>query len=444
MDYLQDSHRSLFRRLLPSAIGAMLSETVASLIDALILSKYLGPDMLSTISIVMPIYMFVNTLSMLIVSGGATLFAQALGREDRQEAQRCYTCSILMMVLCGAVLTAGGLAFPETIIRALGADGVALAPTLGYSRVLFAFMIPLVLYQQLMIYVRFDGAPILSLVSTIVCAAVNLGLDVLFVGPMQLGAPGAALATCLAYTVAMLINAAHLLSRKNGLVLRRGSLTGKRVLRILKTGIPLSVTQLGMAVATSIFNVQLLRVGGVMFQDIYSVITQLSVVAMALYEGIAQACQPIMAACFGAGNRERLTKTLRWGFRMELGAMVFATLLYLLLAGTVARLFSMTEAPIHDTAVYAVRAYAFSLLFIGFNTMIIYYFQVQERSATATVITLLSGTLLPVAALYALSPLREGLGVWWCYLPAQGLTLLISALLYFKDKQNNLRASATA
>ena len=100
MDYLHDSYRSMFRRLLPSAIGAMLSETVASFIDALILSKYLGPDMLSTISVCMPIYMFVNTLSMLIVSGGATLFAQELGRGDKDDAARYYTCSIVMMVFC--------------------------------------------------------------------------------------------------------------------------------------------------------------------------------------------------------------------------------------------------------------------------------------------------------------------------------------------------------
>ena len=74
MDYLKDSYRSMFSKLLPSAIGAMLSETVASLIDAIILNHYLGPDMLSTISICMPIYMVINVLSMLIVSGGAARF----------------------------------------------------------------------------------------------------------------------------------------------------------------------------------------------------------------------------------------------------------------------------------------------------------------------------------------------------------------------------------
>ena len=183
MDYLRDSHRSMFARLLPSAIGAMLSETVASLIDTVILSHYLGPDMLSTVSIRMPIYMFVNVLSMLIVSGGATLFAQSLGKEDREEAQRYYTCSIVLMVLCGAALTGFGLLFTRPIIVSLGAAGTTLEPTVRYAKVLFGFMIPLSLYQQLMVYVRFDGAPMLSLASTVACAVVNLVLDVLFVGP---------------------------------------------------------------------------------------------------------------------------------------------------------------------------------------------------------------------------------------------------------------------
>ena len=434
MDYLRDSHRSMFAKLLPSAIGAMLSETVASLIDTIIMSHYLGPDMLSTISICMPIYMFVNTLSMLIVSGGATLFAQSLGREDREDAQRYYTCSIIMMVLCGAILTVTGLAFTEPIVTALGASGSVLEPTIRYGRVLFAFMIPLCLYQQLMVYVRFDGAPILSLISTIVCAVVNLTLDILFVGVFMWGAGGAALATCLAYTAAMLINAAHLLQKSNGLIFRRGSMSGARVGRVLKTGIPLSVTQLGMAVGTSLFNNRIMDVGGPMYLDIYGVITQLSVVAMALYEGIAQACQPILAACFGAGDRKRTKTTLRYGFVMEIIAMAFATVLYILGAGFAANLFSMREAEIHAAAVGAVRIYALSLLFTGFNTIIIYHFQVKEREFHATGISLLSGTILPVAFLYLLTGYFGVSGIWWCYLIAQGLTLILSAALYARDQ----------
>ena len=434
MDYLHDSYRSMLSKLLPSAIGAMLSETVASLIDAIILNHYLGPDMLSTISICMPIYMTVNVLSMLIVSGGATLYAQALGKDDRLEAQRFYTCSIVLMLLCGALMTVCGVLFTRQIVEGLGAAGSVLDPTLRYARVLFWFMIPLMLYQQLMVYVRFDGAPILSLMSTVACAAVNLALDVLFVGPLGWGAAGAALATCLAYTMALLINACHLLQKNNGLILRRGSLSGARIGRVLKTGVPLSITQLGMAVGTFLFNIRIMQVGGPTYLDVYGAITQLSVVAMALYEGAAQACQPILAACFGAGNRERLYRTVRYGFVMEIILMALATVLYVFGANLVADLFSMKEETLRSVAVGAIRIYALSLLFTGLNTMIIYYFQVQEKEIRATCISLLSGTILPAVFLYLLTALFDASAIWWCYVIAQGLTLVLSAVLYSRDK----------
>ena len=441
MDYLHDSYRSMFSKLLPSAIGAMLSETVASLIDAIILNHYLGPDMLSTISICMPVYMTVNVLSMLIVSGGATLYAQSLGKEDRLEAQRFYTCSIVLMVVCGAVLTLSGLLFTRQIVQGLGAAGAILDPTVSYARVLFWFMIPLMLYQQLMVYVRFDGAPFLSLLSTIVCAVVNLGLDVLFVGPLGWGPAGAALATCLAYTVALLINACHLFQKNNGLVLRRGSLSAARIGRLLKTGVPLSITQLGMAVGTVLFNVRIMQVGGSMYLDVYGAITQLSVVAMALYEGAAQACQPILAACFGADHRGRMHQTIRYGFVMEIILMALATALYLFGADVVTNLFSMEEAALRGLAVNAIRIYALSLLFTGFNTMIIYYFQVQEKEVRATGISLLSGTILPAVFLYILTALIDASAIWWCYLIAQSLTLVLSAWLYSRDKHAAAAAS---
>lgn len=437
MDFLHDSYRKLFFKLLPAAIGAMLSETVASLIDTVILSHYLGADMLSTVSLCMPVYMFVNLLSMLIVSGGATLFAQSVGRGEHEEAQRYYTCSFILMVLCGVVMTFVGQLFTEPIVRALGADNTVLEPTLAYARVLFSFMISLLLYQQLMVYVRVDGSPMLSLISTIACAVVNLVLDILFVGTFGWGPAGAAAATCLSYTVAMLINATHLLQKKNGLIFRKGSFSAARILRILKNGIPLSVTQLGMTLRTSLFNKCIISVGGTMYLDIYAVITQLEVVAMALYEGIAQGCHPIIAACFGAKDRKRLNQTVRYGFSLEVTAMLLITGIYCCFPSLFTDMFSLHEEAQRAAAIYAIRVYAFSLLFTGLNTMIVYYFQVQERQFSATGITLLSGTILPVVFLFVLTSIFDAGGIWWCYMAAQGLTLVLSSAMYIHDRRKN-------
>ena len=128
-------------------------------------------------------------------------------------------------------------------------------------------------------------------------------------------------------------------------------------------------------------------------------------------------------------------QTLRYGFIMEVIAMVAATLLYVFGAGFVASLFSMEEESLRTVAVSAVRIYAMSLLFTGLNTMIIYYFQVQEREMHATVITLLSGTVLPVVFLYLLTALRGVAGIWWCFVLAQGLTLVLSMALYTRHQR---------
>ena len=61
-------------------------------------------------------------------------------------------------------------------------------------------------------------------------------------------------------------------------------------------------------------------------------------------------------------------------------------------------------------------------------------FQAQEKEIRATGITLLSGTILPAVFLYILTALFDVSAVWWCYLIAQGLTLILSAVLYSRDK----------
>ena len=73
IDYVSDPIGSLYRRLLPSAIGSLLTSTVASMIDVAILSYYIGTDMLAVVGFCMPVYMLVNTLGMLIAAGAATL-----------------------------------------------------------------------------------------------------------------------------------------------------------------------------------------------------------------------------------------------------------------------------------------------------------------------------------------------------------------------------------
>ena len=82
-------------------------------------------------------------------------------------------------------------------------------------------------YVHLLFFVRVDNDPNRVLAAMISCAVANLGLDLLFVGPLQLGPRGAALATCLAYTLGMGVNLTHFISKRNTLRFLPGCLRGR-------------------------------------------------------------------------------------------------------------------------------------------------------------------------------------------------------------------------
>ena len=433
MNYLTDPIGKLYQKMVPSAIGSMLTATVASLIDTVILSYFLGPEMLSSVSICMPIYMILNALALLISSGGATLSAAYIGKGDTAESNRCFTVSFACMAALGLLLTVVGLLFTGPIIGLLGANAVIWDATLAYAKVLMAFMLPLMFYSLMLFYVRFDSDPGLSLAATGVCAVTNLILDVLFVGPMQMGPGGAALATCLAYTLATLVGFTHFMKKKNTLRLLRGSLRLRRLGDIVRTGAPLSVSQFGMAFTTSVFNTQIMRIGGELYVTVYAVITQLSMSAMALYEGVAQAAQPIFAANFGAKQPRRVAQAMRTGLLLEIIFTGACLALFIIGAKTIAGFFSIYEGELLRISIHGIRLFALSIPFTGLNMLATYFFQTRERQTQATLISLLNGTVLLIAALLVLTAFGSADNIWWSWLMAQGLCLIYTVFAVYRD-----------
>lgn len=450
MNYLNDSIGVMYKKLVPSAIGSMLTATVASLIDTVILSYFLGPTMLSSVSICMPIYMIVNALALLIVSGGVTICASYVGKGDREESNRFFTLSFVCVVIVGIILTIVGSLFTKELITLLGANEAIITPTLEYARVLMFFMLPLMLYCFMLFFVRFDSDPGLALTATGTCAIINLILDVLFVGPLKLGAGGAALATCLAYTVATLVGFIHFFKKKNTLHLVRKSLTLRRTARLLKTGAPLSLSQFGMAVTTSVFNTQIIRVGGELYLTAYAIVTQLSMSALAFYEGVAQASQPILAANYGAGENKRVREALKIGIILELLFTGICALLFVAGTDLITALFSVTEGELLDVCEMAIRLFALAIPFAGMNMLGTYFFQAKEKVLHATVISVCGGMVLLIISLITLTSIFGPDGIWWSWLASHGICFIYTVLTVRRElvrekrKALNIEVSADA
>lgn len=429
IDYVHDSIVGIYKRLLPSAIGSLLTATVASLIDVVILSFYLGPNMLAVVEICMPVYMLVNTLGMLIASGASTLYAQFLGEENKEEALRFFSASVSHIVIIGLILSVIGLIFTEPVVKILGANEQIFSATMDYANVLFFFLLPLMIYVHLLFFVRVDNDPGRVLVATISCAVTNLILDVLFVGPLKMGPKGAALATCIAYTVGMIVNLTHFISKKNTLKLIRNSTLG-RGYRIWKAGMPLAASQLGMTVSTNIFNNTIMRVGSEAYVSVYAIITQLIMTSMAIYEGVGQASQPIIAAATGAKDHKRVGQIIHFGIILEIVGCTALALVYILFTKQIVGLFSITEGELLSLSLKGIRIYAISIPLMGLNSIIMYYFQAQEKVGRALTISLLSGSILLIVSLLGLVLIFGEKGIWFSWVVAQTCALIVSFCLF--------------
>ena len=197
-----------------------------------------------------------------------------------------------------------------------------------------------------------------------------------------------------------------------------------------RAGMPLAASQLGMTVSTNVFNNVIIRAGNENYVAVYAVITQLSMTSMAIYDGVGQATQPLIAAAAGAGLPDRIKQVFRRGVMLELVGTGALALLYIACAGPISVLFSIREGELLSLALTGIRIYALSIPLMGLNSIIMYYFQAQEKTGRGLTISLLNSSVLLIAALLLLTALFGVKGIWFSWLVAQALALTVSTLLF--------------
>ena len=124
--------------------------------------------------------------------------------------------------------------------------------------------------------------------------------------------------------------------------------------------------------------------------------------------------------------------------KLELIGMSGLALIYFLCAGLIAYLFSINEGELFALTVSGIRTYSLSLPLIGLNSIIMYYFQAQEMSGKGLIISLLSGSVFPVASLLLLIQTSGHAGIWYSFLTAQFAAFLVSSMLYLVNRMKNI------
>lgn len=432
--------KKIFLSMLAPTILMNLTTAIGSMADTVIIGHYLDDLSLSVVTFATPIYMVINTFAALFAVGGCIAMSIDSGKGEKENANRAYSVSMLMLALTGAVLLLTGVFFSAPITHWLGAGEDIFASVETYSKIILVGAPVFVLNIGLAFFVRNDGRPTLSMVGMFASIVVDIILNVVFVGMMDMGVSGAAYSTVLGQLVSIIIIASHFLSSRNTLKFR--FTFDSTAFRIIKNGGSSALHFVYQFVTILIINHFLSKLAGTNGVVIYTVVFNLSTVSLSVFEGISQTLQPMISNYFGEKSYKNIKETLRLAFVTVVIICGSVTLLLEIFPETVPVVFGIEDGSLIQQSAAAVRIYAVSMIITTVNVVIGYYLQSIEQTFTATVMISLRNLVLFLGATVILGKIFGMNGVWAAYTVAEVLAFAI-CLLMLRIKQKKSSKSGT-
>ena len=192
-----------------------------------------------------------------------------------------------------------------------------------------------------------------------------------------------------------------------------------------------------MSVMSIVFNFFLLKYGDTTGVAAFSVIMYVDSIAGMLLFGMADAQQPAISYCYGAGQMNKVKSLFRCVILGGISLSAIALVFMLFVGQYVAPLFVKPE----DTELLAVSIIGMKLFSLSYLTGWVdmcfsSYFTALERPARSMLVSLFGTLIFPISALCIMAPLMQLNGVWLSVLVSCTLSAIFTLILYFTLKFN--------
>lgn len=349
---------------IPIMLGTLLQQ-LYNAADAIIVGQALGKEALAAVggSSTSIITLLVNFF-VALASGASVVISQAYGAGRERRVREGIYCSMVLAVVCGAVLMVLGVVSARPLLVLLHTTPDTIESSADYLQVYFLGMIPTMLYNMGSGILRAMGDAKKPLMFLGVCIVANVGLDMLFVMVFHWGVVGAAAATALSQVMCAVMVLLVLGRLPENLRPKfRGERFNRLILyRMIQIGIPAGIQ-------SSMYNIANMLV--------QSAINSLGTDAMAgwtAYRKIDDIYWPISNAIgiaimtfvgqnYGARKMDRVKGTIRAGLVMHLIVSAIFSVLTCSLRYPLIRLFNDDPAVLQVGMEVTVMTCAFYVLF---------------------------------------------------------------------------------
>ena len=305
-----------------------------------------GATALTGVGLTLPIIMIITAFSSFVGAGGAPLASIALGQGNKKRAETILSNGFIMLCVIAVVLMVVFYAVEKPFLYLIGASDV----TYPYAKEYLDIYLIGTLFVQLVIglnpFITAQGKSKIAMLSVVIGAVINIGLDPVFIFGLNMGVRGAALATILSQLVSAVWTVRFLMSKKTSLRIQPKYFKPDWRIIGLVAGLGISpfIMQSTESLITIVLSSGLQRYGGDLYVGSLTILQSIMQMINVPITGFTQGVQPIVSYNFGAGKLDRVRKTYRIVILTTLTLSAVVTLTVMIWPGVYASMFtSSTE-----------------------------------------------------------------------------------------------------
>ena len=433
--------RSKFKEFFLPTLFTSMAGNICLFVDGLIVSFLIGASNLAPIQIVAPVITFVNLIYWMIGLGGSVLCSVAKAEFDDRKSNSYFSVSIISLISIGVLIAVIGVLFSGSIAQFLCISQPELIPQVSSYFIALVIGMPFLCYMMSLSYfIRADGIPTLPFRAILIANIVNICFDIIYIKFFGMGLSGAALATSTGYLVGSVLISYYFFKKERTLEFIKLKVNSffNFLKKIVTSGFSSASTQLYLTLKLLVINfligLFIGKSGVVAFGICYNSLFILYIFLI----GTAQTMSPIVSVYYKEEDYSGVNFIVKRALKIVMVSSLALSVLLIVYPQALLILYSVKNPADVPVVLNALRIFAISYVGTAITFLYTFYAQAIQKNQLSTIISLLEGFVLPIAAAVILAYAIGGNGIWISFAIAEALTILFIFIYsrYLNKKSN--------
>ena len=427
------------------AIIAMTASSLYNMVDSIFIGQGVGPLAISGLAITFPLMNLSAAFGAAVGVGASTFISVKLGQKDYDTAKHILGNTMTLNLIMGLGVGLVCLLFLDPILRFFGASDQTIPYARDYMVIILLGNVITHMYFGLNAVLRAAGKPKHAMSTTIFTVVLNTLLDPLFIYTFGLGIKGAAYATVLAQSLALIWQLYTFSRPKELLHFKRGTfrLQSSIIRNIIAIGLSPFSMNVCACIVVILINNSMVHYGSDLAVGAYGIANKVAFIFVMINMGVNQGMQPIAGYNYGAMRYDRLMKVVKYSIIAATAIMTTGFIIAMTIPGTCARLFT-TDPTLVDLSAKGIRYIMVAFPVVGYQMVVSNFFQSIGKAKISIVLSL-SRQLLILLPLLLVLPTMFGINGVWVSMPVSDTLsafmaawIMIVYMRKFKKQHNEI------